>query len=98
MLQMLEIATGVTGFEIDDGTDGTQGEGSRHNEPFHIHITVPFEAEPYKELIARIVTQEKPVYTTVSIKQSSAPEPIAVENTNTDTDLAAGDNDGSGKP
>jgi len=65
MLQMLEIATGMKGYEIEEGAIDVNGE--KVPEPFHIHVTVPPGADIHKDLIGRIVMQEKPVYTTVSV-------------------------------
>lgn len=50
----LEIATGVSGFHIDDA-------GPR---PFHLVVGVPEAALPQMGLIERIVDAEKPAYTT----------------------------------
>ena len=64
MLQTLRIATGLEGFSIDDGTLTNSTNPAL---PFHIYVTAPADAEPYKELIERIVIQEKPAYTTFTL-------------------------------
>lgn len=64
---MLEIATGVKGFDIDDGTQASVPDETY--QAFHINVIIPAEAESYKDLIERIVQQEKPVYTTANIIQ-----------------------------
>lgn len=54
LIRFLEVATGVGGFEIvEDETI-----------PFHFHLTIPVAALPRHALILRIVTAEKPAFTT----------------------------------
>jgi phage tail-like protein len=57
LLMFLEIATGITGFDVNELT----------GEAFHIHITAPKEAEAYLELIDRIIQAEKPAYVTYKL-------------------------------
>jgi phage tail-like protein len=50
--RFLELATGVTGFEVEEP------EGR----PFWIHVRAPTDAAPHRALIERILTAEKPAY------------------------------------
>lgn len=55
--QFLEIATGVEGFRLVENQDK-----KGNPRPFHVCIILPWEAEPHRALIERIVEQEKPAY------------------------------------
>jgi phage tail-like protein len=63
LLRLLELATGVTGFEIVEGraSDGTP-------RPFSIDVIVPADAAAALPLVTRILTKEKPAYATCSIR------------------------------
>ena len=54
----LEVATGVHGFRVEDRA-----------RPFHITVFVPSQADPYLDLIDRIVAGEKPAYVTYDLAQ-----------------------------
>ena len=56
--QALEWATGVGGVRIEE---------SSPSRPFHVVVTVPLAAEPQRELIERIVRQEKPAHVTAEV-------------------------------
>lgn len=74
MLQMLSIATGLPDFQIADGTE-SGATSDETMEPFHMRVTVPPHAAPYRELIERIVEQEKPAYITAEIIYSEEAKP-----------------------
>jgi phage tail-like protein len=55
LVLFLEIATGLTGFVVDEPR------------PFHFILTLPADAAPHRELVERIVGSEKPAYVTAEI-------------------------------
>ena len=55
LILFVEIATGLRGFRVEEPR------------PFHFVLHAPSSAEPYRELIARIVATEKPAYVTSQI-------------------------------
>lgn len=57
LLGLLEAATGVAGFRLDE--DPAQ--------PFHFRLGIPPAAVPAADLVARIVTAEKPAFTSFEI-------------------------------
>ena len=65
----LEMATGVSGFEIDEHV--TDGDGETRQ--FHIHVWVPEAARPHRPLIERIIAQEKPAHITYTLDFRSRP-------------------------
>ena len=68
-LMLLRTATGLSNFEINDSVCDAQGDIM----PFHVQVTYPAEAQSYRELIVRIVEQEKPAYITADIVLGAAP-------------------------
>lgn len=52
MVRFLELATRVTGYEVADAGD------------FRLRVTIPAEAEPQRDAIARIVAVIKPAHVT----------------------------------
>jgi phage tail-like protein len=62
LIRFLEIATGASGFEIDD----TSKEGVPR--PFHIRVRVPASLKPHRPLIERIVALERPAYVTYHVE------------------------------
>jgi phage tail-like protein len=58
LIRFLEIATGMTGFEIDDISQ------KGFPTPFHIRVRVPAALESHRALIERIVLLERPAYVT----------------------------------
>jgi phage tail-like protein len=56
LIFFVEIATGLRGYSLEEPR------------PFHFVLHAPAEAEPYRELIARIVATEKPAYVTSAIE------------------------------
>jgi phage tail-like protein len=63
MRTALELATGVTGFVLDEPAD----------RPFHVQVRVPPAAADQLAVIARIVEAEKPAAVTVEITTDPAP-------------------------
>ncbi len=63
LLRFLEMATGVEGFAVDEQVIGQDGKPR----PFHIRVTVPEAALPYRQMIQRIVELEKPAYVTYEL-------------------------------
>lgn len=64
----LEWALGISGVSVV--ADAT---------PFHLAVTLPAAAEEHRDLVARIVAQEKPAHATAEIVYSgdTSPEPVA---------------------
>ncbi len=60
LLHFLEIATGISGFTVEETLTDAQG----HPRPFHIRVRAPAAARPHQTLLARIIEMEKPVYVT----------------------------------
>jgi len=61
--RFLEVATGVSGFTLQEAVPGQDGEIL----PFHIRIGVPRIARVHRTLIERIITLEKPAYVTFEL-------------------------------
>ncbi len=59
LIRFLEIATGHSGFRVDENRDG-DGEPR----PFHLVVTAPQAAQAHADLIHVIVAFEKPAYVT----------------------------------
>ncbi|HEY6292469.1 MAG TPA: hypothetical protein VI455_13040 [Terriglobia bacterium] len=64
LLLLLETATGMSGFEIEERVPGPGGRPR----PFHFQLRVPLEAASCRSLIERIVESEKPAYVTCEIE------------------------------
>jgi phage tail-like protein len=62
---LLETATGIPGFAVEEPEE----------RPFHIIVRVPAGAEPWMALVRRIVTMEKPAYTTAEVALVEAATP-----------------------
>lgn len=60
----LATATGLHGFEVDEQVVGPDGLPR----PFHIRVSAPAGAAPYRTLIERIIEQEKPAYVTSELQ------------------------------
>ena len=60
LTRFLEVATGVAGFENEDGMETGQ--------PFHIVVHVPAAAAPLADLVTRIVAGERPAHATWEIR------------------------------
>ena len=66
--EFLSVATGCTGFQVEETPPGDDGEGR----PFHIRVTAPSEAARYAGLVGRIVEGERPIYVTFEIVFAAA--------------------------
>ena len=64
---LLETATGLTGFEIDEHVIGADG-GAR---PFHIRVTAPGQLVKHRTLVERIIELDKPAYVTYELEFKS---------------------------
>lgn len=58
LLRFLEVATGLTGFTVVENPN---------QRPFHVSFMAPAESVRYRELIQRIIEQEKPAYVTYDL-------------------------------
>ncbi|WP_433281079.1 phage tail protein [Micromonospora sp. CA-244673] len=67
MRTALELATGVTGFVLEEPAD----------RPFHVVVRVPPAAADRLALVTRIVEAEKPAAVTVEVTTDPAPRPDA---------------------
>jgi phage tail-like protein len=63
LLLFLETATGLAGFAIDEAVPGPDGRPR----PFFLGVRCPAAAAPYRGLIDRIVSQEKPAYVSYAL-------------------------------
>ncbi len=63
LIQMLEIATGVPGFAIQDNPPGEDGRA----QPFAFRVVAPAGARSMGAIISRIVEREKPAFATAEI-------------------------------
>jgi phage tail-like protein len=63
LIRFLEVATGVTGFSIDEQPLAEDGRPR----PFHFRVSAPAEAAPLQSLVERIVASEKPAYCTAEV-------------------------------
>lgn len=63
LIRFLELATGGTGFEIDEQASDEDGIPR----PFHIEVRAPAETARHKALIEQILEQEKPAYVTAQL-------------------------------
>lgn len=64
LARFLEIATGLTGFTIDEAVPGSDGQPV----PFHIRVRAPAAAQPHAELIERIIERQRPAYVTSELE------------------------------
>lgn len=63
LLKFLEVATGLSGFSIDEEVKDPDGRAL----PFHIRVRSPKAARGHRSLIDRIITLEKPAYVTYEL-------------------------------
>ncbi|GGI74013.1 hypothetical protein GCM10007973_08540 [Polymorphobacter multimanifer] len=66
LTRQLELATGLTGFEINDD-DGR---------PCHLDVRAPAAARPLAKLVERIIEGERPAHATWSIEFAEAPNAL----------------------
>ncbi len=63
LLLFLEIATGIEGFDIDEHVLDADGLPRA----FHLRVSAPAAADPYRDLIREIIESEKPAYVTYEL-------------------------------
>lgn len=63
LLAMLEIATGIKGFEIDENPPGEDGRA----QPYCFRVRAPTSAKMLDDLVSHIVEREKPAFVTAKI-------------------------------
>jgi phage tail-like protein len=68
LVLFLEIATGTSGFIIDESVIGPD----RRPIPFHIRLIAPESVRPHRALVERIIESEKPAYVTWELAFSPA--------------------------
>ncbi|MFF4889131.1 phage tail protein [Micromonospora chersina] len=90
MRTALELATGVTGFVLEEPAD----------RPFHVVVRVPPAAADRLTLVTRIVEAEKPAAVTVEVTTDPAAAPAPDPTTDAPVPPAAGDPEppGTGDP
>ncbi|MBR0748766.1 hypothetical protein JQ582_33030 [Bradyrhizobium japonicum] len=64
LLAILEIATGIKGFEIHENPPGENGRP----QPYFFRVRAPASAKILEDLVARIVEREKPAFVSVEIE------------------------------
>jgi phage tail-like protein len=68
LLEVLSLATGLTGFAVDDAVPSVLANGQPGPpRPFHIKISMPSEGAGLVELVRAIVEQEKPAHLTAEV-------------------------------
>lgn len=72
LTSFLEVATGLSGFRIEENPPGALGGPPRE---FHIRVHAPAVAKPLAALVQRIVEGEKPAYLTFSLEFDSGDVP-----------------------
>jgi len=63
LLRFLEVATGETGFRVDERVPGPNGRPR----PFHVRVIAPASVEPHRPMVERIIELEKPAYVTYEL-------------------------------
>jgi len=63
LVRFLEIATGETGFRVDERVLDAEGRAR----PFHVRISMPASAADRRAFIEQIVEREKPAYVTFEL-------------------------------
>lgn len=69
LILFLETATGIDGFSVNDTPSDEDGRII----PFHMEITVPGSAASKRNLIERIIDNEKPAYVTYTLVITDGP-------------------------
>jgi phage tail-like protein len=67
LTRFLEVATGVRGFVVTDGTIP--------DDAFHIVVDAPAEAAPLQDLVRRVVAGERPAHATWDVHMAAASPP-----------------------
>lgn len=75
LLDVLTVATGYTGFQVDDAVPSLTPAGRPEGppRPFHIRVTVPADATGVLGLVRAIVEEEKPAHLTAEVVLAEAP-------------------------
>jgi phage tail-like protein len=63
MIRMLETATGVQGYRVEEAVLDEQGRRL----PFRVRVIVPAEAARYVDLVERIVEHERPAHVIATV-------------------------------
>ncbi len=63
LVRMLEVATGLTGFVVDERTTWADGRPR----PYHLRVLAPAEASAYRRFVEHVVRSEKPAYVTAEV-------------------------------
>ena len=63
LVAFLEIATGVSGFEVEDRVL----DAALLPRPFHLRVTAPGRLEKHDRMLCRIIEREKPAYVTYEL-------------------------------
>jgi phage tail-like protein len=63
LIAMLQIATGVGGFDVVENPPGENGQP----QPFSFHVHAPAAAKAFDSIVSRIVEREKPAFITAEI-------------------------------
>jgi phage tail-like protein len=66
LLRFLEIATGLSGFAVEERVPGRDGRPR----PFHVRVRMPKGAVAHRPLVERIIEHEKPAYVTYELLDS----------------------------
>jgi phage tail-like protein len=75
LVRMLERATGVEGYRVEETVyrvEKTRDGDVKRQLPFQVRVIAPPEAEPYLELIERIVEHEKPAHVIATVEQEGS--------------------------
>ena len=73
--RMLERATGVQGYRVEETVyrvEKTRDGEEKQQLPFKVRVIAPREAEPYFELVKRIVEHEKPAHVIATVELKGA--------------------------
>ncbi|CAA6806355.1 MAG: Unknown protein [uncultured Thiotrichaceae bacterium] len=63
LIMMLELATGMNGFHIEEQLHNTEGVAKL----FHIQVIAPIESKHLKNLLNKIITNEKSAFVTYDL-------------------------------
>lgn len=81
LLEVLELATGHTGFAIDDSVPSVTRSGRADGPPipFHIRVVAPASAARLLSLVRAIVEEEKPAHLTAEVVLAEASDAGVVD-------------------
>lgn len=66
--RILTVATGLSGYSVQENPPDAKGVARS----FHLRVVAPPAAQPWADLVRRIVDEERPAYTTYDIEFSAA--------------------------